>query len=81
MAAKIANSRHLTNFAKIISIMDHLPLSDAFMLASSINFLLRDHEYESLDEICNCFGVDLCEVELILSAAGMSYDKEKNTVK
>lgn len=61
--------------------MDHLPLSDAFMLASSINFLLRDHEYESLDEICNSFGVDLCEVELILSAAGMSYDKEKNTVK
>lgn len=61
--------------------MDHLPLSDAFMLASAINFLLRDHEYESLDEICNCFDVERSEIDRILSSAGMSYDKEKNTVK
>lgn len=31
--------------------MDHLPLSDIPMLVSSINFLLRDEEFENLDQI------------------------------
>ncbi len=28
--------------------MDHLPLSDIAMLVSSINFLLRDEEFENI---------------------------------
>ena len=61
--------------------MDHLPLSDAAMLASTINFLLRDHEYDSLDEICCCFDVDRSEVERILSTAGFAYDPDRNAVR
>lgn len=61
--------------------MDHLPLSDPFMLASAINFLLRDHEYESLDEICCSFDVDRSEVDRILATAGLAYHQDANTVK
>ncbi len=32
--------------------MDKLPLNDIPMLVSAINFLLRDHEFETLDQIC-----------------------------
>ena len=42
--------------------MDHLPLSDIPMLVSSINFLLRDEEFENLDQICYCFGVERDEM-------------------
>jgi hypothetical protein len=31
--------------------MDHLPLTDIPMLVSSINFLLRDEEFDNLDQI------------------------------
>lgn len=34
--------------------MDHLPLNDIPMLVSTINFLLRDEEFDNLDQICNC---------------------------
>ena len=38
--------------------MDHLPLSDIAMLVSSINFLLRDEEFENIDQICYCYGIE-----------------------
>ena len=38
--------------------MDKLPMNDVPMLVSAINFLLRDHEFETLDEICNHFNVN-----------------------
>lgn len=60
--------------------MDHLPLSDAPMLASSINFLLRDREFDNLDDICSYFEVDRAEVEAILKSAGYSYDPAGNHV-
>lgn len=31
--------------------MDKLPMNDVPMLVSAINFLLRDHEFDTLDEI------------------------------
>ncbi|MBR7036168.1 MAG: DUF4250 domain-containing protein [Bacteroidales bacterium] len=42
--------------------MDHL-LKDPYMLVSSINMLLRDDEFESLDSLCNSF--DCAESEII----------------
>ena len=53
--------------------MNHLPLSDASMLASSINFLLRDREFDNLDDICSYFEVGRTEIEAILKSAGYSY--------
>ena len=47
--------------------MDHLPLSDIPMLVSSINFLLRDEEFENLDQICYCYGIGREEMERMLS--------------
>ena len=41
--------------------MDHLP-HDIPMLVSAINFLLRDEEYDNLDEICYAFHVDRKEL-------------------
>ena len=43
--------------------MDKLPLNDIPMLVSAINFLLRDHEFETLDQICYHFNVDRKELE------------------
>ena len=31
--------------------MDHLPLNNIPMLVSSINFLLRDEEFDNLDQL------------------------------
>lgn len=46
--------------------MDHLPLNDIPMLVSSINFLLRDEEFENLDRI--------------LASGGYFYDEANNHV-
>ncbi len=37
--------------------MDYLP-NDPHMLVSTINMLLRDGEYDSLDDLCNAFDRD-----------------------
>ena len=43
--------------------MDHLPLSDIPMTVSAINFLLRDEEFENLDQICFFFNIGREEME------------------
>ncbi len=50
------------------------------MLVSSVNTLLRDHEYEDLDDICACFDVDRTDLDARLSAAGYSYDAGLNKI-
>lgn len=60
--------------------MDHLPLGDIPMLVSSINFLLRDEEFENLDQICWCFGVERSEMDRILASGGYFYDEPNNHV-
>lgn len=61
--------------------MDHLPLSDIPMLVSSINFLLRDEEFDDLDQICSYYDVDRSEIDALLAREGYSYSKELNRVK
>jgi len=57
--------------------MDHLPLSDTPMLVSAINFLLRDEEFDDLDEICFHFNVNRKELEQRLAAAGYQYSEQQ----
>lgn len=60
--------------------MDHLPLGDIPMLVSCINFLLRDEEFENLDQICYCFNVEREEMDRILASGGYKYRPEQNSV-
>ena len=60
--------------------MDHLPLGDIPMLVSSINFLLRDEEFDNLDQICWNFDIEREEMDRILSSAGYRYSEEQNRV-
>ena len=60
--------------------MAHLPLSDIPMLASSVNFLLRDKEFEDLDQICNYYDVDRAEMDRLLASGGYKYDEADNHV-
>jgi Zn-dependent peptidase ImmA (M78 family) len=57
--------------------MDHLPVNDIPMLVSAINFLLRDEEFDNLDQICYHFNVDRKALERKMSTQGFVYS-EKN---
>ncbi len=52
--------------------MDKLP-QDPFILVSSINMLLRDEEYESLELLCDDFGKDSDEIKAYLKEYGFDY--------
>lgn len=57
--------------------MEHLPQNDMPMLASAINFLLRDEEFDNLDQICDYYHEDRDELEDKLKAAGFTYSEEQ----
>lgn len=61
--------------------MDHLPLNDIPMLVSSINFLLRDEEFDNIDQICDCYGVAREELDRILATAGFAYSENLNKIR
>lgn len=61
--------------------MDHLPLNDIPMLVSSINFLLRDEEFDDLDQICNCFDVERAQIDALLASEGYAYDEAQRRVR
>ena len=56
--------------------MDHLPQNDIPMLASAINFLLRDEEFDNLDQVCYCFDMTRSELEAKLARGGFRYSEE-----
>ncbi len=56
--------------------MDHLPDKDIPMLVSAINFLLRDEEFDNLEQICYHFNIDRKELETKLYKAGFRYSEE-----
>lgn len=45
------------------------------MLVSAINFLLRDEEFDNLDQICYHFNVDRKELEARMAKAGFRYSE------
>lgn len=57
--------------------MEKLPEHDMPMLASAINFLLRDEEFDNLDQICDYYHKDRAELEAALKEAGFIYSEEQ----
>ena len=68
------NIKHLTLQKKK---MDKLPMNDVPMLVSAINFLLRDHEFETLDEICNHFNVNRAALEAQMATQGFEWSEQQ----
>ena len=60
--------------------MDRLP-KDPFMLVSSINMLLRDNEFYSLEELRAYFEREVEEVKEELKVCGYVYDEDQRQVK
>ena len=60
--------------------MDRLP-QDPIMLLSSINMLLRDREYDSLEELCGRFDRNVDEVKATLLKIGYEYNEEQTQFK
>lgn len=56
--------------------MDYLP-NDPMMLMSSINMLLRDGEYDSLESLCCSFDREPEEIKSRLKAAGYVWSEEQ----
>jgi hypothetical protein len=56
--------------------MDHLPVHDIPMLVSAINFLLRDEEFDNLDQICYHFDLDRKALEAKMAHGGFVYSEE-----
>ena len=56
--------------------MDYLPKNPA-ILVSSINMLLRDEEYESLESLCDNFNTDAEQIKAYLHEAGYVYSEEQ----
>ena len=60
--------------------MEHLP-QDPFMLVSAINMLLRDGEFDSLEDLCRSFDRDTDEVKSYLSDNGYIYSEEQKQMR
>ncbi len=60
--------------------MDRLP-KDPFMLVSSINMLLRDNEFDSLDDLCAYFDREVEEVKTTLLEHGFAYNEEQRQMR
>ena len=56
--------------------MDHLP-KDPAILVSSVNMLLRDGEFDSLESLCYSFGEFPDHLREVLLAAGFVYSQEQ----
>ena len=53
--------------------MDHLP-TNPHMLVTAINMLLRDGEFESLEDLCRFYDRNEEELQQELQANGFVYD-------
>ncbi len=56
--------------------MEYLP-QDPAILVSSINMLLRDGEFDSLDSLCTAFGREAHQVEHYLLQNGFVWSPEQ----
>ena len=57
--------------------MDCLPKNPA-ILVSSINMLLRDEEFESLESLCDYYATDAEHIKAYLLEAGYVYSEEQD---
>ena len=56
--------------------MDYLP-HDPAILVSSVNMLLRDEEYDTLEELCDAFGRDPEEIKAYLQEYGYIWSESQ----
>ncbi len=56
--------------------MDYLP-KDPAILVSSVNMLLRDEEYDTLEELCYSFGTEPKEIKNYLYGYGFVYSEQQ----
>jgi hypothetical protein len=57
--------------------MDKLP-QDPAILVSSVNMLLRDEEFDSLESLCYNFNEDVDKLKACLHDAGFVYSEEQH---
>ena len=60
--------------------MEYLP-KDPHILVSSINMLLRDEEFDSLESLCYCFGREPSEIKQYLKAYGYVYSEDQKQMR
>ena len=60
--------------------MDYLP-QDPAMMVSSINMLLRDDEFDSLESLCDHFDRDIEELKATLLAEGYIYSEQQRQLR
>lgn len=60
--------------------MDYLPKNPA-ILVSSINMLLRDEEFDSLESLCYSFGRDPEEIKQYLHGHGFVYSERQRQMR
>lgn len=60
--------------------MDYLP-QDPAILVSSINMLLRDGEYDTLESLCYSFDREPEEVKQYLLQHGYTYSEEQKQMR
>ena len=60
--------------------MDRLP-KDPFMLVSSINMLLRDGEFDSLEDLCGYFDREVEEIKAYLLKYGYVYNEGQKQMR
>ena len=56
--------------------MDYLP-KDPAILVSSVNMLLRDEEFDSLEALCYSFNEDPAKVKRYLYSKGFVFSEEQ----
>lgn len=56
--------------------MDYLP-TDPAILVSSVNMLLRDDEYDSLESLCYAYGREPEELKGYLAASGYVWSESQ----
>ena len=69
-------SKKSCTFAPKLKQMDYLPQNPA-ILVSSINMLLRDEEFDSLESLCYNFNTEPEKIKAILHEAGYVYSEEQ----
>ena len=57
--------------------MEYLP-KDPAILVSSVNMLLRDEEFDSLESLCYNFNEDIDKLKANLREAGYVYSEEQH---
>lgn len=54
---------------------------DPYILVSAVNMQLRDHEFESLEDLCSYHEIDSKQLEAKLKKNGFTFDKEQKQFK